>query len=255
MFADSHCHLEMESFDKDRHTVIEQSLKEGISFMLTVGTEAAYFDTVITLIDTYPSVYGAIGIHPHNAGDYTDECARTVSSYLSHRKIVGYGEIGLDFFKNYAPRDLQIKAFVAQMAVAAEKGLPIIVHSRNARKETVDLLQAHISGDRPGVIHCFSYDRETARIFLDLGFYISFPGTITYPTATAQADVVKYVPDNRLLAETDAPFLTPQPKRGKRNLPWYVKYTIEKIASLRGTSPHETGALIVRNLSDLFLPK
>lgn len=253
MFIDSHCHLEMESFDKDRKAVIEQSLAEGINAILTVGTEAAYFDTVIDIIDTYPSVYGAIGIHPHNAQEYDTRLAVRIAGYLSHKKIVGYGEIGLDFFKNHSPRDVQVKAFVEQMIVAGENALPIIVHSRNAKQETIDLLRTHSTGLFPGVIHCFSYDLEAARTFLDLGFYISFPGTITYPTATMLADVVRYVPDDRLLAETDAPFLAPQPMRGKRNVPYFVKYTIEKIASIRGTSPEETGALLLRNFSNLFL--
>lgn len=252
MFVDSHCHLEMENFDQDRDAVIRRALDEGLVCMVTVGTEEAYFPKVLSIIERYPQVYGAIAIHPHNGADYTDRLEQALTPLLVHEKIVGYGEIGLDFFKNYSPREAQIEAFTRQMALAKIAGLPIIIHSRDAKDETIRLLAEH-AGPAGGVIHCYSYDVATARKMLDLGFYISIPGTVTYRSAAVQADVVRYVPTERLLAETDAPFLTPEPYRGKRNEPAFVKRVFEKIAQIKKLPlPAVTEALLA-NFRQLFL--
>jgi TatD DNase family protein len=255
MFVDSHCHLEMEAFDRDRKEVIEKSMREGLGYILTVGTEEAYFEKVIEIIDTYPRIYGAIGIHPHNSNDYGESAEKTISTYLKHKKIVGYGEIGLDFFKNYSPKDSQIRAFQAQIAAAKNEGLPIIVHSRSAKEETLGILSDFFDGSTEGVgvIHCYSYDVDAAGRFLDMGFYLSMPGTITYKNTEPLAEVVQYTPADRMLAETDAPFLTPNPCRGKRNEPHLVKHTIKKIASIRNQGVEETASVLCDNFIRLFL--
>jgi TatD DNase family protein len=254
MFVDSHCHLEMESFDKDRGSVITKSIHEGLTHILTVGTEAKYFDTVIGIVETYPSVYGAMGIHPHNSTEHDDAMEKSMGALLNHKKIVALGEIGLDFFRNYSPRDSQVAAFRAQLILAKRMSLPVIIHSRDAKKETLSLLREAGIGNNGGVIHCYSYDVAAAREFLDMGFHISIPGTITYRNAESLLfDVVKYVPANRLLSETDAPFLTPLPHRGKRNEPFFVKLTVGRMATIRNMEVNDLAASIQENFVRLFL--
>jgi TatD DNase family protein len=249
MFVDSHCHLEMESYDKDRDKVVERSLEEGLTYLLTVGTDEQYFRKVVEIIEKYDRVYGAIGIHPHESESYNEETAATIKEYLKHPKIVGYGEVGLDFFKNYSPRDTQIKAFKEQLVQAKALGFPVIVHSRSAKEETLSILKKTYGKNGSGVIHCYSYDWETAKELLDMGFYISIPGTITYANAKESVEAVKNIPLDRLLAETDAPFLTPVPHRGKRNEPSFVKLTVRKISEIKNRDVEE----VVSSLHDNFL--
>ncbi len=254
MYVDTHCHLEIEDFDDDRDEIIKASLVEGLVCMLTVGTEERYFAKVTEIIDKYPEVYGAIGIHPHNAGDFNDHARERLISSLKHPKMLALGEIGLDFFKNRSPQGAQIKAFEGQIELAKLVGLPVIVHSRNAARETVATLRDLIGGlSAGGVIHCFSYDVETARKLLDMGFYLSIPGTITYNKNTTLVDVARYIPQDRILAETDAPFLAPHPYRGKRNVPHFVKITVERLAKIRNIGIDEMALHIRRNFETLFL--
>jgi TatD DNase family protein len=166
---------------------------------------------------------------------------------------VGYGEIGLDFFKNHSPRETQIKVFGAQLEVAKELRLPVIIHSRDAKEETLKILKDLYREGNDGVIHCYSYDLDYAKKFLDMGFYISIPGTITYKNTAELMKVVQYIPDDRILAETDAPFLTPHPHRGKRNVPYFVKLTIEKMAEMRGKRKEELASVMRDNFVKLFL--
>jgi len=253
MFVDSHCHLEMEDFEKDRKEVIERGLSEGLQYMLTVGTEEKYFKKVIEIIDAFPCVYGAIGIHPHNSKDYNGSLENTINTYLNHKKIIAYGEIGLDFFKNYSPRESQINAFQIQLEVAKRAKLPAIIHSRSAKDETIQILSTACDGNLGGVIHCYSYDLTAARKFLDMGLSISIPGTITYKNAAPLIDIIRFIPMDRILAETDAPFLTPHPHRGKRNEPYFVKLTIEQIAHAKGKEIEDTAAQLTQNFIKLFL--
>jgi TatD DNase family protein len=252
MFVDSHCHLEMESFDADRDEVIARSLTEGLAYILTVGTEARYFDKVLELIEKHPCVYGAIGIHPHNSTDLDEDLIGRIKSLLKHRKIVAYGEIGLDFFRNYSPKEAQIRAFRRQIELAQKAKVPVIIHSRDAREETLGILEEMGDGQWNGVIHCYSYDVNTARRLLDMGFHISIPGTVTYKNNGYQADVVRFVPVDRLLAETDAPFLTPNPFRGKRNEPCRVKLTVSRMAEIKQMNLQDLASVMYRNFLDLF---
>lgn len=252
MFVDSHCHLEMESYDNNREEIIRKCQEEGLEYILTVGTEESYFQEVVHLVDTYPFIYGAVGVHPHNARDFNDAVANTIRQIADHPKIVGYGEVGLDFFKDYSPRDIQKKMFVKQLNLASELGLPVIIHSRDAILDTIEILKSEYKTGY-GVIHCFSYDLATAKEFLDMGFFISFPGTITYPKAGDLREVVRFVPEDRLLAETDAPFLTPVPHRGKQNMPYFVKYTIDAMARERKIDIKILAMIIRNNFTRLFL--
>jgi TatD DNase family protein len=254
MYVDSHCHLEIEEFDNDRAQVISKSLEEGLVYMLTVGTEERYFRKVVEIVDTYPEIYGAVGVHPHNGQAYTDKMSEKLRAALMHPKIVALGEIGLDFFKNYSPRSSQLEAFEGQMELAAREGLPVIIHSRDSREETLAVLgrfaEALTAG---GVIHCFSYDLDTARKLLDMGFYLSIPGTITYTKNVSLVDVAKYIPINRMLVETDAPFLAPHPHRGKRNLPYFVKITAATVARIRSMTLEDLSWNVRHNFETLFL--
>ncbi|MGD0231185.1 MAG: TatD family hydrolase, partial [Syntrophorhabdales bacterium] len=180
MFIDSHCHLEMEEFDKDREAVIDRAFAEGVSRMVTVATETRYFPKVVDMIEKDPRLYACIGIHPHNAKDYSDEIEDMIKGYLKHPRIVGYGEIGLDFYRDHSPRETQIAVFKRQIALAVDVGLPVVIHSRNAKKETLDILKGMKLQDHRTVIHCYSYDLDTAHKLLDKGVYLSIPGTVTY---------------------------------------------------------------------------
>lgn len=246
----------MESYSKDRDKVIEKSIKAGILYILTVGTEDRYFKTVNDLTIQYKNIFGAIGIHPHNSEQFDEDTAKKIKNYFKvNKKIVAYGEIGLDFFKNYSPQDTQVKAFIQQIELAKELNMPVIVHSRQAKDKTLEILKETSASDNGGVIHCYSYDRESVKRFLDMGFYISIPGTITYGDKKQSMDVVRYVPLDRLLSETDAPFLTPVPYRGKRNEPSYVRYTVERIASIKNLDVEEIASNIYKNFVELFLKK
>ncbi len=253
MFLDSHCHLEMENFDRDRDAVVAKAIEEGLAVMLTVGTEERYFQRVRTIVERYQEVYGALGVHPHNAADFTDRTEGSLLSALRHPKIVALGEIGLDFFKNYSPHDAQRRVFRRQLGLAKDAGLPVIIHSRSAKEETLSIVGEVGPPERGGIIHCYSYDVDGARRFLDLGFHISIPGTVTYGNNGNLTDVVAFVPADRLLAETDAPFLTPNPMRGKRNEPRFVTLTIERVAAIRKRPAEEVAEAMYRNFCRLFL--
>ncbi len=252
MFVDSHCHLEMEEYDEDRQAVIDRASGAGISCILTVGTEVRYFAKVVEIIEAYPHIYGAVGIHPHNAKDYSPEVEETITGYLHHPKIVGYGEIGLDFYREYSPREVQIEAFRRQIELARLAGLPVIIHSRNARQETLEIVkEAHLEGHKT-VVHCYSYDLDTAKQLLDMGIYLSIPGTVTYPD-TRLTKIVRYAPIDRLLSETDAPFLTPVPKRGRRNEPALVRLVVEQMALIKERPVEEVASALTNTFKTVFL--
>ncbi len=252
MFVDSHCHLELEEYDDDRSEVIARALHAGVSQMVTVATEERYFARAIEIAETHHEVYAALGVHPHNSADYSDALEERIKGYLAHPRIVGYGEIGLDFYRDYAPRDVQANAFRRQIEVARSAGLPIIVHSRNAKKETLGILIDANLRDHKTIIHCYSYDLETAKKMLDMGFFLSIPGTVTYKNSTL-GDIVRYVPADRLLSETDAPFLSPQPFRGKRNEPAHVRLVAEEIARIKQMSIDEVSRLLADTFARIFL--
>ncbi|MCX7856960.1 MAG: TatD family hydrolase [Deltaproteobacteria bacterium] len=253
MFVDSHCHLELEDFDIDRDEIVFQAKNEGLKYILTVGTEKRYFDKVLEIIYKYDFIFGAIGVHPHSSVHWKELSLNEMEELVSHKKIVAYGEIGLDFYKNYSPPSVQKEAFFSQLEFAKAQGKPVIVHTRSSASETIDIIDAAFKGGKGGVIHCFSYGKEEAKRFLDRGFYISIPGIVTYRKNGSLVDVVRYVPLNRLLVETDAPFLTPSPKKGKRNLPYYVKYTLEKVAQIKRISVLDMSQVVLNNFRNLFL--
>jgi TatD DNase family protein len=251
MLIDSHTHLEMDDFDGDRDEVVERARKAGVEFMITVGTSIIYCKKALDLAGRYQEVYVAVGIHPHDAKAIDAGTYDELRELAAREKVVAYGEIGLDFFRNLSPRQVQIKRFGEQLELAMEIGKPVIIHDRDAHKETLAMLGAR-HGRLSGVIHCFSGDCAMAGKCLDMGFAISVPGTITFDKADELRKVVQYVPLECLLVETDAPYLAPQPHRGKRNEPAYVAETAARIAELKGLSYEEVASRTTANAKALF---
>jgi TatD DNase family protein len=247
MLIDSHSHLEMPEFQKDLKEVIQRAKDSGVEYIFTVGTEKKDWNRALGIAHSYPLVYVILGVHPHNAREIDQETYPTLKKLCTDDKVRAYGEIGLDFYRNLSPREVQLKRFQEQIQFAKELGLPIVVHDREAHKETLELLKSEKAEEYGGVIHCFSGDYEMARECIDMGFYISIPGSITFKNAGVLQEVVKQIPLEALLVETDAPFLTPAPFRGKRNEPSYVRYTAQKVAEIKKVSFEKVAEVTTAN--------
>ncbi len=251
MLIDTHAHLEMRAFDEDRDAVVRRAGEAGIDVIVTVGTNLQDCRKAITIAGRYDSVYAAIGIHPHDVKGIDGETYHLIRRLAGQPKVVAYGEIGLDFFRNRSPRNDQIRCFGEQLELAAELGMPVIIHDREAHRETLEML-AGWKGKKGGIIHCFSGDAVMAGKCLESGFYISIPGPVTYPKSEKLLDVVRQVPLDRLLVETDAPYLSPHPCRGQRNEPAYVVYTAKKVAETKGLPLEEVAEATSRNARAVF---
>jgi TatD DNase family protein len=253
MLIDSHAHLEMPEYDHDRDGMIKRALDDGIETIITIGIGTKECQQALDLAAHYSCIYAALGLHPHNAQkSFLHLCDFIKNSAKSNHKVVALGEMGLDFFKNWSPRNDQIRCFHEQLALARELKLPVIIHDRDAHSETLRILQEEHASDIGGVIHCFSGDYKMASNCIDMGFYISIPGTITFKNATVLHDVVKQLPLEKILIETDAPFLAPHPFRGKRNEPAYVRYVAEKIAEIKKLAFDEVARVTTQNARTLF---
>ncbi len=244
---DSHAHLDSSQYDQDRHETIERATANGISHILTIGCDLASSRTSIAIAEQYHQVYAAVGIHPHDATEISPEALRELELMLAHPKVLALGEIGLDYFRNHSPRETQRTAFRQQLRLAKAVGKPVIIHDREAHDEVMEILIEEQAGEIGGVLHCFSGDVQMAHKCLELGFYLSFPGPVTYPRNESTRDVVKAVPIDRLLVETDCPYLSPQKFRGKRNEPAYVRFTAEKIAEVKNLSMAEVARITSAN--------
>ena len=252
---DSHCHLDSEQFNADREAVIDRALAAGVERMLAIGSGDGPPDVeaAVRLADLYSMLYASIGVHPHDASKATSETYKRFAELATHPKVVGVGEIGLDYHYDHSPRDIQRDVFAEQMRIASDAGKPIIIHTREAWSDTMALVRKHWNPARGGVIHCFTEGPAEAGEALELGLHISFAGIVTFPKSIALQDAARLVPSDRLLVETDAPFLAPVPHRGKRNEPAFVVHTARKIAELRGVDEEEIGAITVANFERLFL--
>jgi TatD DNase family protein len=250
---DSHAHLNCSQFAQDRDEVIDRALANGISHIITVGCDLASSQQNVEIAGGHPTIYAAVGIHPHDAGQATIEGLQQLKALIEETgKIVAVGEIGLDFYRDLSPRDVQREAFRQQIRLAREVGLPIIVHDRDAHKETLQILREERAGETGGVVHCFSGDLAMAKACIKLGFYISFSGTITYPKNQALREVLLGIPVDHILVETDSPYLAPQPFRGKRNEPSLVRYAAEKIAEIKGLTVEDVSRVTNLNAFTLF---
>ena len=255
MWIDSHCHLDGKRFDEDRDSVIERALAAGVTAMLAIGTGEGPpdLDAGIRLAERYSFIYASVGVHPHDAAKWTAECAPMLRERMARRRVVALGEIGLDYHYDFSPRDVQQRVFVEQMEIAAEAKKPILIHTREAWDDTFSLIEKYWTPTGlPGVMHCFTGGPAEARRALELGFMLSFSGVVTYPTAPEVREAALLTPLDRMLVETDAPYLAPAPFRGKRNEPAYVARTGEMLAELLGVPAEELARRTSANFRRLF---
>jgi len=250
MFVDSHAHLEMKEFDSDREDVIKRAGNEGVDCIITVGINLEFSLTAVNLAQKHENIYAAIGVHPHDVARVDHSTYDALKTLAQRQKVVAYGEIGLDFFRNISSQAKQLDAFGRQLELAKELNLPVIIHDREAHQQSLETVRA--SGVRRGVFHCFSGDYEMAKKCMDLGFYISIPGVVTFDKSKTLQDVAEKVPLSSLLLETDAPYLAPVPHRGKRNEPSYIVQTAKKVAQIKRITLEEVASKTSANAIHLF---
>jgi TatD DNase family protein len=250
---DTHAHLHFPDYADDLDAVLERARGAGVRGMVTIGTDRESNQAVVEMARRVPDVWATVGIHPHDAGDAGEaDFAEMEKLARSEAKVVGFGEMGLDFYRNLSPPEAQREAFRRQISMARELGKPLVIHCRDAHDETLAILAEERAREIGGVMHCFSGDVQIARRCLDLGLFISLAGPVTYKNARALPEVARFVPEDRLVVETDCPYLPPTPHRGKRNEPAYVALTAGFVAELRGVSPDALGAAVTANASTLF---
>lgn len=256
ILADTHCHLDFEAYETDRQQVLERSRQAGVQRILNPGIDLPSSRAAIRLAEEHPEVYAAVGVHPNSALEWDKSSLEELRDLAGHPKVVAIGEIGLDFYRDRAPREIQARAFEEQLELAASLALPVIIHNRQATLQVHKMLQNWTGAleasssplnDRHGVLHSFSGDVQEARHAIRLGFYVGITGPVTYRNAAALQEVVADLPADRLLVETDAPFLPPHPHRGERNEPVYVRLIVDKIAEIQSLS---TGILAARTTSN-----
>ena len=257
MFVDSHAHIDGPEFDADREDVIQRAHAAGVTAILNVGTgdpQSGALERAIELGRSHESIYTAIGTHPHDARLYTDEAEERIKSLIqSGERVLAWGEIGLDFHYDNSPRDVQVAVFKRQLHAARDLNLPVIIHTREAEAETIEILQSDYDGaDRRGVFHCFSGSEELAKRAIDLGFMISFSGIVTFKKADELRNIARQVPLDRLLIETDCPYLTPVPHRGKRNEPAYVVEVGGCLAGVHGVDVNQLAHITTENFMRFF---
>ena len=249
---DTHCHLDMYSGEENIGTVVANAAASGISRIVTIGIDIASSRKAIALAAQYNSVYATVGIHPHNVAALHEETYEEIEKLCRQPRVVAYGEIGLDYVKEYAPKNTQLDHYAAQVDLAKNARLPLVIHDREAHNDILQILKNSAPFPDRGVMHCFSGDWDFAVKVLDLGFAISIPGVVTFGKAAMLQDVVRRIPLDRLILETDAPFLAPEPLRGRQNMPQYMLYTAQKVAELRGISLDETARATTANAIELF---
>lgn len=259
MLVDSHAHLDFPQFDADRQAVVERAVAAGVGLVVNVGADLASSERAVALATEYEPVYAAVGVHPHDAKTLDGVALSRLRQLAQRPKVVAVGEIGLDYYRNLSPRDQQRRAFQAQLAWAANLGKPVIIHDRDAHDDALRMLADWAAGlkssalaGRLGVLHTFSGDLAMAERAIALGFYISVSGPVTYRNARELPDIVRVLPLNRLLLETDCPYLAPDPHRGKRNEPAYVRLVAERVAELRGLAWAELARATTANTYKLF---
>jgi len=252
MLIDTHAHLDMDEFREDIEEVIERALNGGIARIITVGIDIPSSLKALELANRHDFIYSSIGYHPHNADSLDASVMEELGRLAREPKVVAWGEIGLDFFRRHSSPERQIAAFERQLDMAFQYNLPVIIHDRDAHDEIFKILNKNKDRNSKGVIHCFSGDYALAMALIDIGYYISIPGTVTYSKAVEVQEVASRIPIDRLLVETDAPFLAPVPKRGKRNEPLFINHTAARIAQLRGMDFEEFSLRTSENARRLF---
>lgn len=252
MLIDTHVHLNAPQYNDDLEEVIVRARENGLEKMVVIGCDRPSIERTMELIEEYDDIYGVIGWHPVDAIDCTDEDLKWIEELSAHKKIVGIGETGLDYHWDKSPKDVQKKLFRKQLALAKRVGLPIIIHNRESTEDCVEILKEENAEEIGGIMHAFSADKKTADEIIAMNFYVSLGGPVTFKNAQLPKDIAVHVPLDRLLIETDAPYLTPHPFRGKRNEPAHVKLVAEKIAELRGMSYEELAGATTENAKKLY---
>lgn len=253
MFIDSHCHLDFNDFEEDFNEIIERAKENGVTTILNAGNNINELDNQLKISEKYPFICTAVGVHPHNASEYENIKAADIIAKTTHKKVVGIGECGLDYYYDYSPRETQIKVFIEHILAAQETGLPLIIHTRDADDDMIAILDEHYKKTPfTGEIHCFSSSKRLADFALSIGFYLSASGIITFNKSVELRDIFQEVPLDRLLVETDAPFLAPIPKRGRRNEPSFVIHTTEKLAQIKNISLEKLADITSNNFFRLF---
>ena len=251
MYIDSHAHINFSQFDEDREDVILRAKNADVGCIINIGIDLRTSRESIQLAEKYDLIYAAVGVHPHDAEKVKPDHWKQLEKMISHPKVVAIGELGLDFYRNYSPRDVQHQVLQRQLQLAVETDMPIIVHTRNAWPEILEIFEGEYNGKLKGVFHCFAGDEKMAQRVLDLGFYISFTGVVTFKNSTA-LQVAKEIPLNRLMVETDCPFMAPMPFRGKRCEPAYVPLIADKIAEAREIDEEVLARQTSENVRELF---
>lgn len=255
MLVDSHCHLDFPDFAAELDDVVARARDAGVGRMVTICTYISRFDRILAVAERYDDIMCSLGVHPHQAAEEFEICTEERLIELSaHPKVIGLGETGLDYFYDKSPRDQQQEAFRRHIRASAKTGLPLIIHTRDADVDTMRIVREETAGAAPvpGLLHCFSSGRALAEEALDYGFYLSLSGIVTFKKSEELRDIVRDVPLERILVETDAPYLAPMPYRGKRNEPAFVAKTAEVVASIKGVSAEEVAAITTDNFFRLF---
>jgi TatD DNase family protein len=250
MLVDSHCHLDFPDFAEEREAIIERARAAGIGTMVTICTRLDEFPAVLAIAESDEDIWCSVGVHPHEAADYTETSVEDLAALAAHLRVIGIGETGLDFHYDHSPREVQERVFRTHIAASQASGLPLIIHAREADAEIARILQQEQAA--AGVLHCFSSGRALAEAALDLGFYISISGIVTFRNAEELRAIVRDVPIDRLLVETDAPYLAPVPYRGRRNEPAYVATTAAAVAALKEVEPAVLATATTDNFFRLF---
>lgn len=251
MFIDSHAHIQLSQFNRDRDAALKRAHEAAVSTILVIGFDVESSRGAVELAEKHKNIYATVGMHPHDAKELTPDVFQTFRALAAHPKVISLGEMGLDYYRNLSPRPVQKAAFEKQLDLAEELNMPIIIHNRDAYMDILPILEAR-RGKIRGVLHCFTGDVELMHRSLDIEFYIGLGGIVTYPNAKEVQAVAREVPAERLLIETDCPWLAPQFRRGKRNEPAYVRAVAEKIAELRDTSVEKIGEITTQNFEELF---
>ena len=252
LLFDTHCHIDEERFDQDRDQVLSRMQEYGVGSCVCVGSDMETSRRSVAFAEKTPGIYAAVGIHPHEAKYFKPEDIETLKGWFLRPKVKALGEIGLDYYYDHSPRDIQRDVCAAQLMLGYEADMPVIFHVRDAHGDMLDLMHAQGGKLPKGILHCYSGSWECAREYLKMGFYLSIAGPVTFKKAPSQWEVAQNVPLDRLLIETDSPYLAPEPMRGRRNEPAFVRYVAEKIAALRGISFAELAAATTQNAKDIY---
>lgn len=255
MIFESHAHYDDKAFDEDRDELLSGMGRQGIGYVMNISSDLSSVCTTIALAEKYPHVFAAVGVHPSDTGELNEDSFDWLKKQCGHEKVLAVGEIGLDYYWDNVERDVQKKWFARQLALANEASLPVVVHSREAAKDTLDIMKAEKAVEKRGVIHCFSYTKESAREFLNMGYLIGVGGVVTFQNAKKLRECVEYLPMDSILLETDSPYLAPVPFRGKRNCSLYLPYVAGKIAEIKGISEEEVIEATEKNAMRLFMEK